>query len=62
MQSRKYCRYCGEPIDKEEGEVLKPKTARTVYYHWDCAKKVEQEWKKLNEEKEILQYKAPAKN
>ena len=60
MEAKAYCRYCGQPV--YDGEHLKPKAARTVYYHWDCAKKVEQEWRNYNAEKEILQYKTPAEN
>jgi hypothetical protein len=62
LKTKAYCRYCCEPVYENDGEHLKPKAARTIYYHRDCAKKVEEEWRKINEEKEILQYKAASKN
>lgn len=60
MTTKAYCRYCGKPV--YSGESIKPKAARTVYYHRDCSKKVEEEWRNANAEKEILQYKTLAKN
>lgn len=57
-----YCKHCGLPVYENDGITIKARPARTIYYHWRCMEKVEEEWKKQNEEKEILQYKESAKN
>lgn len=62
MKARAICQWCHEEIDTKPAESIRPKGGRTIYYHMKCCKEIEKEWKNLNAEKEILQYKATAKD
>lgn len=62
MKTKAICQWCHEEIGPKPAESIRPKGGRTLYYHMKCCIEIEKEWKKLNAEKEILQYKAPAEN